>query len=189
MPRVLILSSTPRTEGNSHLLAERVAETAREGGASVELIRLAGLRIDPCDACDACLASASAECVLSDDMSDLYPRILAADALVFASPIYFFCMNAPLKALLDRLYALGSHEAWDALAGKRVGLIFTYGDADPLASGVVNAVNVFRDACRFLRMELVECVHASCGGAGAVRSDTRAIEAAAELGRRLATAA
>ena len=187
MPRILILCSTPRRAGNSYTLAERVAEAARAEGATVDLVRLAGMRIDPCDACDACLGSASATCILDDDMMALYPRIEAADAIVFASPIYFFSFNAQLKAVLDRLYALGSSESWDALAGKRVGLIFTYGDPDPLQSGVTNALSTFRDACRFLKMELVDCVHAACGDEGAVRSDARALAAAEALGRRLAT--
>jgi multimeric flavodoxin WrbA len=119
-------------------------------------------------------------------MRPLYPKILEADALVFASPIYFFSACAQMKTVLDRTYALGGGGDWTALAGKRVGLVFTYGDSDPVHSGVFNAYGTFRDACRFLGMTLVDCVHASCGDAGAVLANASALSQAEALGRRLA---
>jgi len=186
MPRLLIISSTPRQGGNSDLLADRVAEGARTAGAVVEKARVGYMRIAPCDACDACQAGRDAPCIVHDDMTPLYPKILAADALVFASPIYFFSACAQMKIVLDRTYALGGGGDWTALSGKRVGLVFTYGDSDPLQAGVYNAYGTFRDACRFLGLKLVDCVHASCGNAGAVLADASALARAEALGRRLA---
>jgi multimeric flavodoxin WrbA len=186
MTKVLVLSATPRRGGNSEILAEQVVAGARAAGAVVEKIRLADLRIEPCDACDACQGERETACLIADDMEGFYPKLLQADALVFAAPIYFFGACAQMKCFLDRTYALGGGGDWTAMAGKRAGVILTYGDSNPLYSGVANAYGMFRDACRFLAMELVECIQASCGEAGEVRKNAAAMAAAEELGRRLA---
>lgn len=186
MARVLILSATPRTRGNSAILAEKVAEGVRSAGGTPEILRIAHLDIAPCDACDACQSSRDAPCIIQDDMMDIYPKLLEADAIVFASPIYFFGPSAQLKRLLDRFYALGGGGDWSALAGKRVGLVLTYADSDPMKSGVYNAYGIFRDACAFLRMALVDCVHASCGGEGEVAQNEQVLAWAERMGRALA---
>ncbi len=183
--KVLVLSATPRRGGNSEILAERIADGAREAGAEVEFVRLADLRIDPCDACDACQTSLAAPCVLGDSMMDLYPKVLTADALVLATPIYFFGAAAQMKCFLDRTYALGCPTDWGALAGKRVAIALTYGDTNPLLSGVANAWGMFRDACQFLRMPIVGCIQASCNDLGEVRTNQPAMDLALALGRRL----
>jgi multimeric flavodoxin WrbA len=154
-------------------------------GAAVEKMRIADLRIAPCDACEACQSARDAPCAIEDDMAPVYAKLLAADALVFASPIYFFGACAQVKCLLDRAYALGGGGDWTALQGKNVGLLFTYGDHDPLRSGVVNAYGMFRDACDFLGMTLVGCVHACCGDAGEVLRNADALRRAEDLGRKL----
>lgn len=187
MTKVLVISGTPRLHGNSNTLADQVIAGARAAGADVEKVRLADLRIDPCDACDACQSSREAPCILGDDMIGLYPKVQQADVLVLASPIYFFSASAQLKAFVDRTYALGGGGDWSALQGKRLALIFTHGDDNALFSGVANAYRMFQDACRFLGMDLVDCLHASCGDAGEVRANSAAMSAAHALGRRLAS--
>ena len=82
MRKVLVISSTPRKQGNSDILADQVVEGARLPGAKVEKILLRGMRINPCNACDACQKSRETPCVQKDDMTRLYPKILQADALV-----------------------------------------------------------------------------------------------------------
>lgn len=186
MSDVLILSASPRPMANSDILADEAAGGAREAGAQVTKVRLAHLRIEPCDACDSCQASRDAPCVKHDAMQDLYPRVLEARAIIAATPIYFFAASAQLKLFMDRLYALGGGGDWTALAGKHLGLIFTYGDSNPLHSGVANAYGMFRDAAQFLQLHIVDVVHAACSAAGEVRHNQAAMHAARELGRRLA---
>lgn len=185
MSSVLIISSTPRARGNSAILAQKVAEGVRAVGGTVTLVNVARMNIAPCDACDACQDTREAPCIVEDDMAAIYPLLLAADAIVFASPIYFFGPSAQLKCLLDRTYALGGGNDWTALAGKRVGLVFTYGDSDQLKSGVFHAYGMFRDACEFLGMALVDCVHAACGTEGEVLQNVHALARAERLGRSL----
>ena len=112
--------------------------------------------------------------------------MVASDGIILASPVYFFTMSAQLKILLDRSYALGGDGYWGALAGKRMGVILTYGDEDPVDSGVFNAIGTLRDACRFLKLELTGIIHASCGGEAEILDNSRALEEARELGRKLA---
>jgi multimeric flavodoxin WrbA len=143
------------------------------------------MRIEPCRACDSCQKPVGSGCVVRDDMQDLYPRLTSAEALLVASPIYWFTVSAQTKLFMDRCYALhvpGGH----AFAGKRIGLILTYGDSDAMASGAINAIRTFQDACRYLEADLVGVVHGTAGAAGAVASNTALVDEAYRLGRELA---
>lgn len=102
--KIVILSATPRRGGNSELLCEEFLRGAREAGHTVELIRLREQRIGYCSACDACQKNGG-RCVLKDDMAALLEQLIAADALVLATPVYFYTMNAQLKTVIDRCYA------------------------------------------------------------------------------------
>ena len=119
-------------------------------------------------------------------MTAIYPRLLSAQVLVLATPIYFFSVSAQMKCFLDRTYALGGGGDWTALAGRRAAVLLTHADANPLHAGVANAYGMFRDACRFLQMELVDCIPVCCGAAGEVRGNAAAMAQAMELGRKLA---
>ena len=186
MKKILIVSATPRKNRNSDILADQAVAGARAAGAQVEKVRLADLKIGCCKACGACQKSLVAPCVQKDDMAKLLPKLLEADAVVFASPIYFFSVSGQMKTFLDRTYALGGGNDWSAMSGKRAGLLFTYAEPNALYSGVVNAFQMFQGAFEFLGIELVDCVHAACGEAGEVRSNEAAMTAAEDLGRKLA---
>ena len=185
---IVAFSSTPRRRGNSDILTDHILEGAAAAGASVEMVRLHDLTIRPCTACMACQKAAEDPCVLDDDMGPLIEKVRAADGLVFASPIYFFTVNAQMKTFLDRCHALFGAGTFDTLRGKRVALAFTYGDPDPLASGVANALGVFQGAGAFLGMDLVGWVHASCSKQGEIEQNQRVLDAARQLGRKLAGA-
>ena len=100
--RITILCGSPRKGGNTETLATALAEGARGAGADVTLYTLRGKKIAPCVNCDYC--HTHDKCAIADDMADVYPLLQNTDALVFASPVYFYTMSAQLKALLDRLY-------------------------------------------------------------------------------------
>ena len=101
--KVLILSSSPRRNGNSDLLCDRFAEGAGEAGHQVEKIRLAEKKIGYCTACYACRKG---KCPQLDDAPEILEKMLAADVIVLATPVYFYTMCAQLKALLDRTVAI-----------------------------------------------------------------------------------
>ena len=97
---VLVVSASLRPTSNSHALALAFAEGAREAGHDVETVSLRGKRIEFCRGCLACQAGAA--CPLKDDAAAIVERIVAADAIAFATPIYFFEMAGQMKTLLDR---------------------------------------------------------------------------------------
>ena len=183
--KVLIVVGSPRKKGNSSTLAEQVATGAKAGGAVVETCYLHGMKINPCNACDACRKKPGAACVLKDDMQKLYPKLRSADALVIASPVYWFTVSAQTKLFMDRWYALGSDEGYE-LAGKRFGIVLTYADADPFVSGAVNALRTFQDACRFLGAEIVGMVYGSAWRAGEILRNKSVMKEAYALGKKLA---
>ena len=100
MKKILIISASGRKGGNSDLLCDQFAKGAREAGHEVEKVRLAEKKIGYCLGCYAC--QKLHKCVQKDDANDLVEKMLSADVIVLATPVYFYSMNAQLKALIDR---------------------------------------------------------------------------------------
>lgn len=183
--KIVIVLGSPREAGNSALLAGQVAAGAESCGAMVETFYLHGMHISPCRACEACHGAAARGCVVADDMQVLYPKLREADALVIATPIYWFTMSAQTKIFVDRCYALEG-PGGNALKGKQVAILLIYADPDALISGAVNALRTFQDIFRHIGAEIVAMLHGSAGKAGAIRDNEELMEKAHELGRRLA---
>jgi multimeric flavodoxin WrbA len=182
--QVLILLGSPRKKGNSAILAEKIAKGAKAAGAKVETVFLHGLNIAPCNSCYACQKKGSKGCAIQDAMQELYPKLLAADAWVIASPVYWFTMSAQTKIFMDRCFALLAY-GQNAFAGRRIAIAMSYGDADPFASGCVNALRTFQDAFRYTGAKIAGMVYGSATGAGEIRSNEPLIKAAEDLGRKI----
>lgn len=101
---VLVFLGSPRKKGNSEILTEAVLEGVREAGGSPEIIRLCDLKISPCISCGGC--NKTGKCVVEDDMTPLYDKIITTDKIIVASPIYFYGITAQTKAFIDRTQAL-----------------------------------------------------------------------------------
>lgn len=104
MKKVLILSGSPRKGGNSDLLCDEFMRGAIESGNTVEKIRVAEKNIGYCKACYYC-KDHNGQCVIKDDMQEVLQKIIEADVIVLASPVYFYSVDAQLKALIDRTVA------------------------------------------------------------------------------------
>lgn len=103
MKKVLILSGSPRKNGNSDILCDEFARGAADSGNEVEKIRVAEKNIGYCRACYAC--KSTGKCVIKDDMAEVLQKMIDADVIVLASPVYFYSIDAQLKAVIDRTVA------------------------------------------------------------------------------------
>lgn len=97
---ILILSTSLRKNSNSDALAESFAKGAREAGNQVEQISLQDKIIGFCKGCLAC--QKTGRCVIHDDADIIAQKMLSADVLVFATPIYYYEMSGQMKTMLDR---------------------------------------------------------------------------------------
>lgn len=102
--KVLGIYGSPRKEGNTDLLLREVLRGCREAGAEVEEVFLRELKITPCLEIYAC--KKDGQCPIPDDMRSLYPKLAGADAVVLASPVFFYAVSAQAKALIDRCQAM-----------------------------------------------------------------------------------
>ena len=99
MKNVLIISTSPRKGGNSESLALEFAKGAEESGNKVETVFFREKNIGFCKGCLAC--TKSNRCVIKDDAAELVEKMLAADVIAFATPIYYYEMSGQMKTLLD----------------------------------------------------------------------------------------
>ena len=131
--KALILCGSPRKNGNTAALLEPFVQELEQSGAEVETVWLYDLEIRPCVACRVCQQDwAVFGCALQDGVADIAARVLTADLIVLATPIYSFYCTPPMKALLDRLvYGMNKYYGeskgpalWE---GKAMALLMTCG--------------------------------------------------------------
>ncbi len=102
--KVLVLSTSPRKGGNSDLLCDQFMLGAKEAGNQTEKIFFRDKEINYCLACDTCKEN-DGDCEQKDDMAEVLDKMIAADVIVMATPVYFYTMNAQMKTLIDRTYS------------------------------------------------------------------------------------
>lgn len=104
MKKIFIVSSSPRKNGNSDLLAQQFMRGALESGNVVMKKDLRDMQLKFCTGCMSCQNRLC--CVIEDCMNALYDDIQSSDVLVFATPIYYYEMSGQLKTFLDRMNPL-----------------------------------------------------------------------------------
>lgn len=104
MKKIVIITSSPRKNGNSETLARKFEEGARAAGSTTEFIAVRDLNLKFCTGCVAC--QKIGKCVLNDGMNEIYETVRISDVLVFATPVYYYSVCGQLKTFLDRLNPL-----------------------------------------------------------------------------------
>ncbi len=184
--KILALFGSPRKKGNSTLLANHIILGAESRGAIIESIYLNGLNIKPCQGCYACQEENSRGCAVDDDMQGIYPKITEADALIIASPVYWFTMSAQTKIFMDRCIATYNEDPEKSqLHGKKIAIAMTFGDKDAFSSGCVNALRTFQDAYNFVGADIAGMVYGSAEEPGEIAADTELMKDAEALGKKL----
>ena len=103
---ILVLNGSPHLNGNTMDMIAGFKAGAEEAGHSVQIENVAHMNIRGCMACEYCRTKEKGQCVQQDDMQKIYPKILSADMVVFASPIYYFTFSAQLQSAIHRTYSI-----------------------------------------------------------------------------------
>jgi len=108
--KILAIYGSPRRECNTSLLLQQAVAGARQAGAEVEEVVLRDLRMSPCLELYGC--KKDGRCIIRDDFQRLYDQLLACQALMLASPIFFYTVSAHTKILMDRCQSLWVKKYW-----------------------------------------------------------------------------
>lgn len=106
--KVLGISTSPRADGSSDLLLRQALAGAESAGASTEYINLRDFNIAPCTECNDCYTTG--KCNIEDDFQLILQKMLDADRLIFATPVFFMTVCAQAKLLIDRCQCLWAHK-------------------------------------------------------------------------------
>lgn len=174
--KLLGLSFSPRKQGNTEQLMEKVLSGARQRGAVTELYRVADRDIKPCSGCGSCFKTG--ECSIQDDMQEVYERLLEADGILFGTPVYFYNMTAQGKTVIDRTIALLGPER--SLTNKVGGIIVVGGSL-----GLIDAVKDLYFYMVTRQMLPANFVAAYASGEGDVNRLQKCMKAAEDLGRQM----
>ncbi len=118
--KVIAFNGSPRQNGNTAILLQRVLKTLQEEGIETEFIQLGGQQIHGCMACGTCAKLQNKECKIVNDNVNLYiKKMIEADGIILGSPTYFSMMTPELKALIDRAGYVGMQN--DYLFRRKVG--------------------------------------------------------------------
>jgi len=133
---ILILAASPRANGNSDSLSKQFLQGAKAAGNEVELVFLREKKIAYCIACDGCKRNPGI-CIHQDDMSAILEKMIQADVIVLATPVYFYTMDAQMKTLIDRTVA-----RYTEICDKEFYFIVTA--ADPNVENMERTIEGFR---------------------------------------------
>ncbi len=187
--RVLGLYGSPRKGGNTELLLDEALRGAAGQGARTEGVRLSDLRITPCEECLTCFNDGA--CPISDDMQGVYTRLLEADIVILASPIFFYGITAWAKAMVDRCQALWArkyvlHDPLLQGEKKRKGFFLSVGGTkgQRMFDGATLTVKYFFDA--FNAAYAGELLFRGVDACGDIAKTPDALSQARAAGRNLA---
>ena len=141
MKNILVISSSPRRNGNSDLLCDEFIKGALEAGNKVEKVFLADKKINVCLGCGACYNTS--KCIQKDDMVELNDKMVEADVIVLATPVYFYSMAGQLKVFIDRCVP-----RYTEMANKEFYFILTAADTnEKMLNRTVEAIRGFTEDC------------------------------------------
>ena len=124
--KIVVLTGSPRRNGNTSHLAGQFIKGAEEAGHEVYRFDCAQRKVSPCIACNRC--GMNGTCIFNDDFAELRPHLVAADMVVLATPMYYFGFSSQLKTVIDRFYALNGQIK---RASKQAAFLMAYANTDP----------------------------------------------------------
>ena len=151
--KAVVVEASPKRDGSSVTLAKEFIKGLKENiGAEVTEFYLEDMDIKFCTGCWSCIRMDQPGCVIDDDMTATYPKLLEADVIALATPIYWWHINAQMKKFIDRLEGLLDGNGPNNLSGKVLVLILAYNMEDP--DGVYLAIQMFKSITSWSGMDL-----------------------------------
>jgi multimeric flavodoxin WrbA len=174
--KTLGILGSARKGGNTEILLDAALDEAQQLGGAASRIILRHKVIAPCDGCMGC--ARTGDCVVQDDMQEVYKEIREADGIIWASPVYFWSMSGLTKNALDRTYALTFPKLQQA--GKIAGLILV-----AASRGCVSASNPFHMYFSYNHMFAAEFAMAWATEKGGIAKDAAAVAATRLMVRQM----
>jgi multimeric flavodoxin WrbA len=174
--KILGVSFSPRKDGNTVAMLDEALAAAKKDGAEIELYSVAGKNIQPCDGCWAC--TKTGKCHIKDDVAILQDKMIAADGIIFGTPIYFWGMTAQAKAVIDRTISL--NQPGRNLNNKVCGVVASCGSL-----GMVSALKDFSYYIIQRRMLPANQVSAYLMGPDDLKKMPKCLEELNKLGRQM----
>ena len=175
--KVLGICGSPR-KGNTEWMLTKVLESARAEGAETELLLLRDRDIGLCRGCFTCEVGNDRQpgvCVINDDMEGMLPKMLAADAIVFGTPVYFYMLSGLLKNFMDRTVPI-----WPLLKGKSAAGVAV---AEDTMGRALENLRTYTDLCK---MQWIGEASALARDPGEVAENEAVTELLSGLGKKLA---
>lgn len=121
--QVLTICSSPKSENSNTLkIVKPILSGMKSAGANYEIVDLAKLNIHHCIGCLACWLKTPGVCIYKDDMADILTKIVSADFIIFATPLYVYTLSGLMKNCLDRMMPLGSHFIEESTNAERISI-------------------------------------------------------------------
>jgi multimeric flavodoxin WrbA len=177
--KILLICGSPRN-GNTQAMLEKVIEGADNRGAETEIVFLPEMDIKQCDGCMAC--ETTSECRMDDDMGVLYPKLVAADVLVFGTPTYFDNVTGTFKIFIDRTNPFYEEKM---LKDKPYAVVVCGGMKIGEGS-IEKCVEAVKNFAALHEMKFIDFVMGSAAKPREIEKDEEKMKECLELGRRLA---
>lgn len=186
--KIMVISGSPRKDGNTRALIDEFLKGVKENDAEVEVIHAAFLhyKSNGCMSCRSCQKSDKFECCINDDAAPVLKRMTEVDTIVFATPLYFFSASAQIKMIFDRMFSLYK---WDNAAGTMVtplkgkGLVLIASAYEDIGLDALEAP--FRLTAAYSNMYFDSLLVPNAGISGDIRKKPVFLKQAYELGVRI----
>ncbi len=146
--KILLITGSPRSKGNSTTLANALAKGAEEKGHTILRFDSAKNNVLPCTACDACWSKGT-PCIFNDGFTELAPLLEQADVIVFASPVYWGTFSTQIKSAIDKFYSYMAEKSQTSIAGKQSILLMT--GAEKEESLFTGCIETYKAMLHFLK--------------------------------------
>lgn len=189
--KILGVVGSPRKKGNTSILMQEALKPFKMNNIETKLVFLDDYNISDCRGCEGC--KKTYKCVIDDDMQKLYPDILDSDAIILASPTYFYNISADMKAFIDRCYCFEvfdqeDRSVWmglnEALGVKYAAVIAVSEQENEEDMGfTAAAMQKFLEALAYRVVSIVKAPHLF--KAGEALNNKKALEDAKQAGEKL----